>query len=198
MALYENVAMNIVDGRECGGLSHRWPCPPSCYQPIGCPPYGTTAPAAVENAPAAVENAPAAVENALAYSICEHEVNPGQAVPYESFVINSPGKSIVRLGDSTLLLQPGAYAVTFEADAAAGPCAPGADLGAELNLSSGEVGYAQTLLRESMLQDERLTIHTILNLPDVDILTVINNTKHKMLYRNASMTVIRLGQPKPR
>ena len=179
MALYENVAMNIVDGRECGGLSHRWPCPPSC-----CPPYGTTA--------------PAAVENALAYSACEHEVNPGQAVPYESFVINSPGKSIARLGDNTLLLQPGAYAVTFEADAAAGPCASGTDLGAALNLSSGVVGYAQTLLRDSMLQDERLTVHTILNLPEIDALTAVNNTKHKMLYRNAAITVIRLGQPNPR
>jgi len=179
MSLYENDGMNIVDGRECGGLSHRWPSPSPCCLPFCCPPSD--------------HRVVVTLENALAYAVCEHGVDPGDVIPYEVFVVNSPGGNITHMNNNTLLLQPGVYAVTFMSDAAAGLFPPDTDLGAALNLSGGKVNYAETLLHRSMPQDDRVTLNTILNLACADVLAAINNTNHKVFYENTSLTVIKLS-----
>ena len=153
---------------------------------------GPTGPTGATGAvgPTGPTGATATAANALAYTTTAQITAAGDAVDFETAVINATDGSIIQSGTTEFILQPGNYLVIFEAD---GSVASAEDsLGVALALDASALPYAQTTLTT---QEDRTAVHAVLTIPEptAHSLTVINNTANSVTYANSTLSVVKLA-----
>ena len=131
--------------------------------------------------------------NALAYTAAAQITPSGDTVDFETAVINAPDGSITQSGTDGLTLQEGTYLVSFSADVALNN--GGNNVGAALALDGTIVPFAQTLTNTTDTNPQRISVNSILTVPegDAQTLTVINNAADSTSFANASLTVVKLS-----
>ena len=149
-------------------------------------PTGPTGPAG--------ETPTTARDNAALYAVPPKMVSGGDAIPFDSAVINSPQGNITQQNANTLALKAGQYYVHFVSDARLPEriCPYNATLGVIVGLSNGHQLYADTELPANRDGHTRLVLNTIITLPTDDTLTIYNRTSNETEYRRTALTVIKL------
>lgn len=134
----------------------------------------------------------ATASNALAYTVGAQVAAAGDAVDFETAVINADDGSITQAGTTGLILTEGVYLVTFTADAT--PDTTGGPVGAAVALNGTILPYAQTTVNTTGTAPQPLTVNTIVSPGAVGTtLTVVNNTASAETLTNAALTVVKLS-----
>jgi hypothetical protein len=128
----------------------------------------------------------------LAYTVGAQAAAAGDAVDFETAVINADDGSITQAGTTGLILTEGVYLVTFTADAT--PDTTGGPVGAAVALNGTTLPYAQTTVNTTGTAPQPLTVNTIVTTGTVaGTLTVVNNTASAETLTNAALTVVKLA-----